>query len=182
MLLAITRLHVAAVLLFVTASVPASAQGTGPRLIVLGGVGTHLNAGVSGDTESIAAGLSLGRFDLLIGGERIHIPTERSQFGATRGGTSRFVTGEIRVSPVTFGRTAPYLLAGFGRGTSRPTVNEIFPNPVTNDAWLLFAGAGARVALTNRLGAFADVRAGIQGELDSAFLLVPLRVGLAWRF
>lgn len=178
----ITRLSVAVALLAVTASVPASAQGTGPRLTVLGGVGTHLNGGVGGDTESIAAGLSIGRFDLLVGGERIHIPTDESAFGATRGGTSRFVTGEIRVSPATFGRTSPYVLAGLGRGTSRPTVNARFPTPVTNDAWLVFAGAGARVALTGRLAAFADVRAGIQGELDSAFLLVPLRVGLAWRF
>jgi hypothetical protein len=61
-------------------------------------------------------------------------------------------------------------------------VNDRFPTPVSNDAWLVFAGAGARVALTGRLSGFADVRAGVQGELDSAFLLVPLRIGLVWRF
>jgi len=171
-----------AVAILSASAVQAAAQGTGPRLTVLGGIGTHLNGGTGGDTESLAAGLSIGRVDLLIGGERIHIPTDESAFGATRGGTSRFVTGEVRVSPLTFGRTSPYLLAGFGRGTSRPTVNDRFPTPVTNDAWLVFAGAGARVALTGRLSGFADVRAGVQGELDSAFLLVPLRVGLAWRF
>lgn len=174
------RVYVAVALLVVTASVPAWAQGTGPRLTVLGGAGTHLNGG--GDTESIAAGLSIGWFDLLIGGERIHIPTDESAFGATRGGTSRFVTGEVRVSPWTFGRTSPYLLAGYGRGTSRPTVNDRFPTAVTNDAWLMFGGAGARIALASRLSAFADVRAGFQAELDTVFLLVPLRVGLAWRF
>ncbi|MGD9903946.1 MAG: outer membrane protein [Dehalococcoidia bacterium] len=157
-----------------------SAQGVALRPIVLGSVGTHLNAG--GDAESVAAGLAIGRVDLLVGAERLHIPTDESSFGATRGGTSRFVSGELRGAPFTFGRTSPYVVVGAGRGTSRPTVNERFPVAVANDAWLFFAGAGARVALTRRLSAFADLRASIQGELDTVFLLVPLRGGLAWRF
>jgi hypothetical protein len=92
------------------------------------------------------------------------------------------VSGEIRVFPVTFGRTSPYALASLGWGTSRPTVNDVFPDRVSNRAWLLLFGGGARVALTTRLSAFADVRVGIQGELDVIALLVPIRAGVAFRF
>ena len=92
------------------------------------------------------------------------------------------MSGEVRFVPVTFGRTSPYVLASLGYGTSRPTVNETFPDRVENDAWLLLFGAGARIGLTRRLSAFADVRVGIQGELDVISLLVPIRAGLAVRF
>jgi hypothetical protein len=47
---------------------------------------------------------------------------------------------------------------------------------------VLLFGAGARVALTTRLSGFADVRVGIQGELDVIGLRVPIRAGLAFRF
>lgn len=173
--------------LFVVAAVasalmPATAwgQGTGLGATVQASAGTHLNAG--GDTQSIAAGLSSRWVDLLVSGERIHLPTERGAFGATRGGTARFVSGEVRVFPVRFGRTSPYALASLGWGTSRPTVNDVFPDRVSNKAWLLLFGGGARVALTTRLSAFADVRVGIQGELDVIALLVPIRAGVAFRF
>lgn len=175
------RLFVAAAVAAALLPATASGQGTGLGVTVQAAAGTHLNAG--GDTQSIAVGLSpSSRVDLLISGERIHLPFERSQFGVTRGGAARFVSGEVRVFPVTFGRTSPYALASLGWGRSRPTVNDVFPNRVTNKAWLLLFGAGARVTLTRRLSAFADVRAGVQGELDVIALLVPIRAGVAFRF
>ena len=38
------------------------------------------------------------------------------------------------------------------------------------------------MAVTERLSAFADMRAGIEGERDTIFLLLPVRGGVAWRF
>ena len=43
-------------------------------------------------------------------------------------------------------------------------------------------GGGVRVAATERLSVFADMRVGIQGELDTIRLLLPVRGGVAWRF
>jgi hypothetical protein len=174
------RLFVVAAVAAMLLPTTASGQSTGLGITVQAAAGTHLNAG--GDVQSIAAGLSSKWVDLLVSGERIHLPFERSQFGATRGGTATFVSGEIRVFPVTFGRTSPYALASLGWGTSRPTVNDVFPDRVSNKAWLLLFGGGARVGLTTRLSAFADVRVGIQGELDVIALLVPIRAGVAFRF
>jgi len=160
---------------------PAAAQGTRLRVVVDAAAGLQLN--VRGDNRSVAVGLALNdRVDLLARAERIHQPTERSQFAVTRGGTGTFVSGELRVVPVRFGRTSPYLLASVGRGESRLNVNERFPDPVTNDAWLVLLGAGARVPLSRRVGVFADVRVGVQGELDVIGLLVPLRVGMFLAF
>jgi hypothetical protein len=171
---------IAAAALSVVLTASASGQGTRVRVTAQAAAGTQLNVG--GDNQSIAVGLSPNeRIDLLVSAERIHQPTDRG-IGATRGGTATFFSGEVRVVPVTFGRTSPYVLASLGGGTSRPTVSETFPDRVENDAWLLLFGAGARIGLTRRLSAFADVRVGIQGELDVISLLVPIRAGLALRF
>jgi hypothetical protein len=160
--------------------VPAVVSGQG--VSIQAAAGTHLNVG--GDNQSVAVGFSPHpRLDLLIGAERTHVPTEITAFGGTRGGTTTFFSGEIRFVPLTVNRVSPYLLGSAGRGTSRPNVNELFPDPVTNDAWLLlFFGGGVRVPLTARLSAVADVRFGFQGERDTIFLLVPVRGGIAWRF
>jgi hypothetical protein len=65
---------------------------------------------------------------------------------------------------------------------SRPNVNEDFPDPVTSDATVFFAGGGVRVPLNGHLSLFGDVRFLILGEQDSATLLAPVQGGLAWRF
>jgi hypothetical protein len=159
----------------------AAAQGRDGGFTVQGAAGTHLNGG--GDHQSVSVGFSPnGHLDFLISAERSHLPTEVTPFGATRGGTATFFSGEVRVAPFTFNRLSPYVLASAGRGTSRPNVNDLFPDRVTNDTWLLFFGGGLRIPMTTRLSAFADVRAGIQGERDTIGLLVPVRGGLAWRF
>jgi hypothetical protein len=62
-----------------------------------------------------------------------------------------------------------------GRGISRPNVNEIFTDPVDNDAFLWFGGGGVRVAVAGGLSAFADVRIGFQTERECAGVLTKDR-------
>jgi hypothetical protein len=178
-------LFAVSVLSLVAPSVAAS-QGTGTRVSVQGAVGTDISAG--GDSQSVSIGFSPNeRLDILISAERFHWPTEvtrsdTTNVSATRGGTTRFISGEARFVLFTFTRISPYVLASAGRGISRPNVNDLFPDRVTNDATLLFFGGGARIAVTARLSAVADLRFGIQGERDSIIGLAPLRGGVAWRF
>ena len=167
---------------------PAVAAGQTTPVSVQGAVGSNVN--VAGNTQSLSVGVGLGdRFDVVASAERIHLPTEvtRHEHGssATRGGTTKFISGELRFSPVTLGRLSPYALVGAGRGTSRPNVNETFPDPVRHDdTTVIIGGGGARVALTRHLNAFADARFMFQIETSESgvFLFVPVRGGLAWRF
>jgi hypothetical protein len=177
----------AVVVLSLAAPVVAAGQGAGTRVSVQGAVGTQINAG--GDNQSVSIGFALtDRLDILVSAERSHLPTEVTTvgggaFGATRGGTTTFISGDVRFSPFTSVRISPYLLASAGRGVSRPNVNDMFPDPVTNDAWLLlFFGGGVRVPVTERLSVFADMRFGIRGERDTIALVRPVRGGVAWRF
>ena len=166
----------------------AAGQGTGSRFSVQGTLGPQINGG--GDSQSVSFGFSpVQRLELLVSGERTHLPTEVTRFesgsSATRGGTTRFISGEVRFSPVASSRVSPYVLAGAGRGTSRPNVNDIFPDPVSNSAVLLFAGGGVRVPVIGGLDVVADMRFVLQAEDTgdgSVYAFVPLRGGLAWRF
>lgn len=179
-------IHVRALVALVALSAAAPAIAAGQeavgRLSLQGAVGTHVTDG--GDNQSLAVGFSPHeRWEILAAAERSHWPTRVTRYGATRGGTTTFFSGEVRFIPFRVGRISPYAIASAGRGISRPNVNEIFPDRVTNDTWLvLFAGGGVRVDMSRRLSAFVDVRAGIQGERDVIRLLVPLRGGFAWRF
>lgn len=155
------------------------------RFSVQGGAGTMLNVG--GNTQSVSFGFWPGeRVGLLVSAERIHLPTEVEQFdnvqSVTRGGTTTFVSGEIRWLPLTASRVSPYLLAGAGRGTARLNVNEHFPNPVTNPAMLFFFGGGVQVPAGDHLSVFGEVRMTGQLERDVPFLFVPVRAGVSWRF
>lgn len=165
----------------------AAAQGDAGPVSLQGAIGT--NANVGGNTQSVSLGFWAGeRVGLLLNAERIHMPTEVTQYeqgsSATRGGTTTFVSGEIQVVPVRLARVSPYLLAGAGAGRSRLNVNDIFPDPITNTAALLFFGGGIRVPATNHLSVFADVRATLQVERenDGLFLFVPVRAGVGWKF
>lgn len=175
------RVHLAALALL--AIVPAMAAGQEPpgAISLQGTLGAQLGPG--GHGESVALGISPSRrLTILVGAERLHTPTERSAQGATRGGTSTLVTGELRIVLVPRAGLSPYVSLGFGRGISRPNVNDIFPDPVRNTTGILFLGAGVRADLTPRISASADVRLGFQAERDTLGLVVPVRGGLAWRF
>ena len=84
------------------------------RFSVQGGVGTMLNVGAN--TQSVSFGFwPSERVGILVGAQRIHMPTEVEQFGdvtsVTRGGTTTFVSGELRWLPLTASRVSPYVLA-----------------------------------------------------------------------
>jgi hypothetical protein len=181
-----TRVLFAVSVLLSVAPAGAAGQGTGSRVSVQGSAGTDINAG--GDSQSVSIGFSPnGRLDILISAERAHWPTEVTRsdgrdFSATRGGTTTFVSGGVRFLLVRGNRLSPYVLASAGRGISRPNVNDLFPERVSNDATLLFFGGGVTIALSERLSAFADIRFGIQSERDSIIGLTPVRGGIAWRF
>ena len=165
----------------VLAASPTIAAAQAPRFSIQAAAGTDIRDG--GDNQSLSFGFSPDeRWDVLIGAQRIHLPTKVSQFGATRGGTVTFFGGEVRFLPFTLSRFSPYLLASLGRGKSRLNVDETFPNPVTNDAFLLFFGGGVHVPVTPRFVLFSDLRFGIWGERDVIVLNTPVRGGVAWRF
>lgn len=167
----------------------AAAQSNRPGVVIQGTAGTNINVG--GDSQSVSAGLSLGEhLQILVSGERIHVPTKVSRFAnggqsLTRHGTATFISGEVRWAPFTFRRVSPFVLAGAGAGRSRLNVNEHFPDPVSNDARLFFVGGGVRVPVAGGLSVVADLRTVLQVEDNtdgSVFLFLPVRAGLAWRF
>jgi hypothetical protein len=120
--------------------------------------------------------------------ERSHVPTDITFFedgyAATRGATTRFVSGEFRYVPITFKGVSPYIIAGLGYGVSRPNVNEFFPDAVTHHVVMQFPGFGAGVRLTEQLSVFADLRIMFQHRrgVPDAGVFGPLRAGVAWRF
>jgi hypothetical protein len=168
---------------------PAAAAGqeTGLGVSIQGAIGSHLGDG--GNSQSISLGVAFGpRFGVVFNAERSDVPTDVTYFAdgyaATRGATTRFISGEFRYVPVTYKRLSPYVIAGLGRGMSRPNVNAFFPDRVTHTVTLVFPGFGARVGMTDHLSAFADLRIMFQsrqGEPDAG-MFGPIRGGLAWRF
>lgn len=175
-----------ALALLVIAPAGALAQDTG--VTVQAAFGTLLNA--DGTDATVGVGFwPNDRIGILVGAERIHLPTVVTEFergsSATRGGTSTFVSGEFRFVPLRVSRVSPYVLAGVGFGSSRPNVNEQFPDPVDSfRSGALFAGGGIHVPVNPHLSLFGDVRAMLQLE-DSeagAYLFVPVRAGVAWQF
>lgn len=160
---------------------PATGQAVSPRVVVHGGAGLLLPD--VGSLAWVGGGLAIGeRLDLLAAGERQHVPTTVDGVARTRGGTLTVMGGEARVVPKLIRPVTPYAVLGVARGTSRLEMDDVFSDRVTNDAWLFLFGAGLRVGSRHGLGAFIDLRYGIQGELDVILPRVPLRFGATWRF
>ena len=183
-----TQVRFAVLVLSFGAPAVAAGQGTDSRVSVLGAFGSLVNTG--GNSEAISLGFSPSEHvTLLVSAERIHMPTKVTRtdntYEASRGGTSKFICGEIRFSPFTFNRVLPYGLGGAGCGTTRANVNDVFPDPVTTEGGaVLFVGGGVRVPITEHLSTFADMRFILQVDNSETgvFLFVPVRGGLAWRF
>jgi hypothetical protein len=164
-----------------TAVVPAAAQTPSRRVSVEGAAGTDLRDAGQDGAGSIGFQIT-DRVQVFAGAERIHWPTKVEGVGATRGGTATFASAGLRVFFRGADRVSPYVIAGAGRGLSKPNVNDLFPDPVTNDSWLMFGGGGVRVPVTPQLAAFADLRAGLVSERDTIRLILPVRGGVEWRF
>jgi hypothetical protein len=142
-----------------------------------------------GTTLSAAFGFApTRRLSLLVSVERSHVQDEIEQFddgyAFERGGTETFVSGELRYTFLAGRRVSPYVVGGTGRGISRPTVNEFFPEPNERNIQVIYYGAGVRVPLTPRFDAFVDARIIMAVEATSDYFGVrlPVRGGIAWRF
>ena len=140
---------------------------------------------------SFAAGLNYSptnRISLVFQYDHTHVSSRTSSDGRGtvtnfRGGTLSLGSVELRVSPFGRVRVAPYGLAGLTAGISRPNVNAVFPNRVTNSAGGMFLGGGVEIPVNDRIRAFADARVlvGAEGN-DGMFGALPLRAGLSWSF
>ena len=106
----------------------------------------------------------------------------RGGFAGFRGGTLTLGSAQLRVTPFGRDRIGPYGLVGFAAGVSHPNVNEMFPDPVTNDVRAMFFGGGIHVPLKERVSLFADGRMMIGAEAGELLAVAPIRVGVAWRF
>ena len=178
-------MQVLRVVSFVLILVPcvASAQGRSVSIDVaagptLGDAGHHLSAGVGFSPTS--------RVTLLLDVERTQLSSRitrtEGSFDAFRGGTVTAMSAEVRVGLGRARQVTPYVAAGFGGGVSRPTVNEVFLDRVTNDVRFMFFGGGARVPLADRLSLFGDARLLVGAEAGELLAMLPVRVGIAWRF
>jgi hypothetical protein len=151
--------------------------------------GATLTAGndAGGNVQSVSIGYApTPKLMVLVSGWRTHNPTNVRYFSdgssATRGGTLQFVSGEVRFALRSDARVSPYAMAGAGLGVSRPNVNEIFPDPVTNDAVVLLSGGGVVVLLGPHLRLSGEVGFLLVAEGDGIQPIMPIRAGLAWRF
>lgn len=142
----------------------------------------------AGHSFAAGAGFSpASRLSFVFGFERTHLSSrttrDRDTVSHFRGGTLFLGTAEVRFAPLGRGRVGPFALAGIAAGVSRPNVNEVFPDPVTNGARALFFGGGIDVPLGDRFSIIADARmtVGVEGY-DGVVAVAPLRAGVAWRF
>jgi hypothetical protein len=142
----------------------------------------------AGNSLAIGAGFSpTSRLTVGFNFERTHLSSWTRRDGDVtsffRGGTLFLGTAELRVVPFRRDRFGPYGLTGIAIGLSRPNVNALFPNRVTNEVRAIFAGAGLQAPLGERITVFADVRMMVGGEGNEAMVAVaPVRAGLVWRF
>jgi len=119
--------------------------------------------------------------------ERTHLSSRlrsdgRGGFSGFRGGTLTLGSAQLRVTLFGRDRVGPYGLVGFAAGVSRPNVNELFPDAVTNDVRAMFFGGGIHVPLKKRVSLFADGRMMIGAEAGESLAVAPIRVGVAWSF
>ena len=174
----------AVLLLLLLLSNPANGQ----TLVLHGAMGpTIIDSG-----QSLAAGIGITPHPLLtvlFSVDRTHLAGRitRDAFGrvstAFRGGTSTLATAELRATLFRRERLSPYVVGGLGAGVSQPNVNEVFPQPVTNYAQVVFFGGGLHVPLPARMSAFGDFRMllGAEGR-EGMMAFAPVRAGLTWRF
>jgi hypothetical protein len=171
----------------VLALVPAGAgaQSSAPSVSIQAAAGPTIID--TGHHVSAAVGFSpVSRVTLLLDVQRTQLLSRvrRDERGSTgfRGGTMTAASGEVRVGLWPAQRVTPYGLAGLGAGVSRPTVNEAFPDRVTNGVRFMFFGGGVDVPLREQLSLFGDVRLLVGAEAGETLAIVPVRLGIAWHF
>ena len=171
------------------AQVPDDGNQPGPFSVHvdLGGMLPHANEG-GGDLQSVSVGYSpTPKLTILVGGWRMHRPATERRYPDgvetfTRGGTTQFVSAEVRFMFGSGERVVPYAFTGGGFGVSHSKVDDIFRNPVTNAAYVAFGGGGLSVPLSSRLSVSGDLGIFMLGESDVMRSVLPVRAGLTWRF
>ena len=142
----------------------------------------------TGHSLAVGGGFSpASHLDVLVDFERTHLSSRlesdgRGGFSGFRGGTLTLAAAEVRVSVRGRDRVGPYGLAGFAAGVSRPTVNQLYPDPVTNNVRALFFGGGVQVPIRQGFGLFADGRMMLGEEAGELLAVAPIRAGIAVRF
>ena len=182
------RLAALFALVLVTIGGPAHAQGTGFRRFSVDlGAGSHLAD--RGDVESMSVGFAASRIVMVAATvERSHIPTRVSTFpggsSATRNGTLTSINGEFRLTVPIGSRWTPYGVVGGGIGESVLNVNELFPDPITRSARLVYAGGGVRYALSPAVALFSDAKLilVVGRDADDLSARLPVRAGVSFRF
>jgi hypothetical protein len=172
-------------LLLVLVPAVASAQSVTPSVSIRAAAGPTIVD--RGHNVSAAVGFSpVSRVTLFVEVQRTQLSSRftSSEQGSSafRGGTMTAVSGEARVGLFPATRVTPYVLVGAGVGVSRPTVNDLFPDRVTNNARFVSFGGGVHVPLHGRLSLFGDLRMLIGVEAGDLLAIVPVRVGIGWRF
>ena len=171
---------------------------TGLTLLLAGGVANaqsfelYGSAGPTvtdpGNSFAVGAGFSpTPHLTLAFSVDRTHISsqTARTPAGGSsfRGGTLYLGTAEVRVAPFARTRVRPFGLVGFAAGVSRPNVNAIFQDRLSNPVRAMFIGGGIDVLLDEHFAIFADGRMLLGAEGNEGIVAVaPIRAGVAWRF
>jgi len=124
-----------------------SSPASGQALVLQGSAGPT----ITDSGHSVAAGIGFSptsRLTVFLGVERTHLSSRLTTddqgrvSSAFRGGTITFAAAELRATLLRRDRLSPYVLGGFGAGVSRPNVNGMFPDRVSNYARVLFVGGG----------------------------------------
>lgn len=183
------RLAALSACLMMLIGAPALAQGTAtarPFSVDLG-LGSHIGDG--GDVESVSVAFAVSRIVTLAATvERSHIPTRRSTYpggsSVTRNGTLASIGGELRLTIPAGNRWTPYGVVGLGVGESVLNVNELFPDPITRTANLVYAGGGVRYTLGPAIALFSDAKLIlVSGRgADDLSARLPVRAGVSFRF
>lgn len=189
--------RIGGLLLVLVALVPhvATAQGRSGRPVGTPDCRLSLEAAAGpqisyvGSTLSAALGFAPARrLTLLLGVERSYVKDKVEQFddgyAFERGGTETFISGALRYVFLADRRVSPYVAGGMGRGRSRPSVNEFFPEPNEKNVTAIFYGGGVRIPLSPRIDTFVDGRFIMtqEGASDYFSVRLPVRGGIAWRF
>ena len=142
-----------------------------------------------GSVQTVAVGFAPTRsLTVLVSATRSYVHDRIEQhvdgYDSERGGTERFVSGEVRYAFLPHRRLSPYVLGGLGRGVSHGSVNEFFPDESQRPIHVIYWGGGARIPVGARLDAFVDARVTMAVEARSDYFSVrlPVRAGVAWRF
>jgi hypothetical protein len=180
-------IHVRKVAILIVVTLLASRAAAHARSFELYGAGGPTVTD-GGNSFAVGAGFSpMSHFTFAFSFDRTHIASRTTwnfdRASNFRGGTFYLGTAELRVAPFGHTRVRPFGLVGFAAGISRPNVNEIFQDRLTNPVRAIFIGGGLEVPLDERFAIFADGRMmyGAEGT-EGLLAIAPIRAGVSWRF